>query len=151
MSEKEINKNEDIIVEWSLHRLQQDKRSLFTLLLVFLFANIVLFLFFREIFQTYPLFAVLGNLIIIGAISDYLFPMKFRLTTEGAEYRNLMMKKHIAWQNVRNCYLSNDGIKLSPLIRRSRLENFRGFMLLFNNNKEEIIEHVKRLAVNRFQ
>jgi hypothetical protein len=38
---------------------------------------------------------------------------------------------------------------LSPLEKQSRLDAFRGFVLVFNNNREEIIEHVKRLAVNR--
>jgi hypothetical protein len=52
---------------------------------------------------------------------------------------------------VKNCYLSDEGIKLSPLTHSNRLENFRGFMLLFNKNKEEITGHVKRLAVNRIQ
>jgi len=151
MTQDAINKNEKVVAEWSVHRIRQEPRKMRIFVILLIAGNALLLLIFREIYLNYPFFAVLGNLILIGSISDFLFPVKFRLTTEGAEYKNFIMKKRITWQDVRNCYLSEEGIKLSPLSRTSRLENFRGFVLLFNNNKEEVINHVKRLAVNRVQ
>jgi hypothetical protein len=147
--ENTINKNEETIAEWSVHRIRQEPRKLRIFIILLIAANVFLLFIFREIYINYPFFVILGNLILIGSISDFLFPIKFRLTTAGAEYRNFITKKRIAWQDVRNCYLSDDGIKLSPLTRLSRLESFRGFAILFNNNKDEITEHVKRLATNR--
>jgi hypothetical protein len=94
-------------------------------------------------------FLLVGNAILAGSLSDLLFPIKFRLTAERAFCRNLILKKEILWKNVKNCYLTGQSIKLSPLDKMSRLENFRGFELFFNGNREEIIEHVRRLAANR--
>lgn len=143
------NKNEELIAEWSVLRSRQEPKKVGIFIAFVIAINALLLGFYRDIYIHHPVFVVLGNIILIGSISDFLFPSRFRLTTEGAECRNLLTKKKIPWQDVRNCYLCNDGIKLSPLTRQNRLENFRGFMLLFNNNKEEVINHVKRLASNR--
>ena len=151
MPEDIKNKEEKIIAEWSVHRSRREPRKLVIFILFLIAINALLYSFYREIYIDYPLFALLGNLILIGSISDFLFPVRYRLTAEGAEYRNFLTRKRISWQDVRNCYLTNEGIKLSPLEKNNRLENFRGFMLLFNNNNDEIINHVKRLASNRIK
>jgi hypothetical protein len=144
-------KNGEVIAEWSVHRSRQEPRKLSILIILLIVANVLLFFIFRKIYMTYPFFVILGNIILIGSISDFLFPIRFRLTIKGAESKNFLLKKQIAWEDVKNCYVAVEGIKLSPLTRLSRLENFRGLMLLFNNNKNEITEHVKRLATNRIK
>ena len=138
-----------VLAEWSVHPIRQEPRKLATFLLLLLLANGILFLLLRWMYTSHAYLAVLGNLVLIGSVSDYLFPVRFRLTEEGADYRNLLLRKHISWADVRNCYVSDYGVKLSPLEKQSRLDAFRGFILIFNNNREEIIEHVKRLAANR--
>ncbi len=140
---------EKVITEWSVHRVRQEPRKLVILIVLLLLSNAFLLLVFPEIYRSFPFLILLGNVMLLGSVSDYLFPVRFTLTEEGAAYRNLLFKKRISWSNVRNCYLSETGIKLSPLEKRSRLENFRGFVLLFNNNREEVIDHVRRHAVNR--
>ena len=149
MVENALDEKKEIVAEWSVHRSRREPRKLGILILFLFAANVLLFAFYREIYINHTFFALLGNMILIGSISDFLFPVRFRLTNKGAEYKNFLMKKHIAWQDVKNCYLYDEGIKLSPLTSPNRLENFRGFMLLFNNNKDEVLNHVKRLAINR--
>lgn len=151
MAEDIISREGKIIAEWSVHRSRNEPQKLGIFILFLIAINVLLFAFYREIYIDYPVFALLGNLILTGSISDFIFPVRYRLTEEGAEYRNFLTKKHISWADVKNCYLTNEGIKLSPLEKNNRLENFRGFMLLFNNNKDEIISHVKRLASNRIK
>ncbi len=149
MDDDVSRRDDKVIAEWSVHRIRQDPRKMSAVILLLILANTLLLLIHRALYSAFPYLVLLGNLILIGSLSDYLFPVRFRLTSEGADYRNLILKKRISWAQVRNCYVSDQGIKLSPLKRSSRLESFRGFVLLFNNNREEVIEHVKRLAANR--
>ncbi len=151
MTDSGVKDREKVITEWSVHRMRQNPRKLTIFIILLVPANAFLFCMYRELYSAFPYFIFLGNLILIGSLGDYLFPVRFRLTGRGADCRNLILKKHISWEQVKNCYISEEGIKLSPLGRKSRLDNFRGFVLLFNNNREEVIEHVKRLATNRIK
>ena len=149
MTDGGVKDREKVIVEWSVHRMRQDPRKLTIFIVLLVPANAFLFWMYHELYFAFPYFVFLGNLILVGSFCDYIFQVRFRVTVKGAHCRNLISKKHISWDQVKSCYISEDGIKLSPLERRSWLGNFRGFVLLFNDNREEVIEHVKRLATNR--
>ena len=149
MADGVVGTDDKLISEWSVHRARREPRRVTALVLLLILANALLILVHRTLYSAFPCLVFLSNLILIGSLSDYLFPAKFRLTIEGADCRNLILKKHISWGQVKNCYISDQGIKLSLLQHPGRLESFRGFVLLFDNNREEVIEHVKRLAVNR--
>jgi hypothetical protein len=50
---------------------------------------------------------------------------------------------HKDWSIYRSCYPDKNGILLSPFVRPSRLENFRGIYLMFADNGEEVTRFVK--------
>jgi len=88
-------------------------------------------------------------LLMIATLADFLFPMTFELTSEGATCKMLLKSASISWTDVKRCYLDDFGVKLSPLGRRSRLEAFRGVYLRFGDNQDEIIEAVKTLRTSQ--
>jgi hypothetical protein len=97
-------------------------------------------------------FMALGSLgaaavsaVMLGATADFLFPVRFELTPDGAVCKTLLKRSRIAWNQVSRCYLDNDGVKLSPLDRVSRLEAFRGVYLRFAGNRDQVIEAIKRM------
>lgn len=144
--EKDLEKEEEeqVIIEWRVYLLRAYPKKTAQLIFLLFIANAILFLIYHNI-----LLSVIGAVILLGAVCDYLLPIKYKLTTKAAYYNNIFSKKKILWKDVKSCYLSDIGIKLSPFSRKTWLENFRGFVLRFNENKEEVIENVRKLAVNR--
>lgn len=92
-----------------------------------------------------PLAAVAVALVLSASLADFLFPVSYVLTRDGAECRMLFKSSQIRWENVRHCYVDDQGVKLSPLPRQSRLEAFRGVYLRFADNEEQVTEAVKSL------
>jgi hypothetical protein len=91
-----------------------------------------------------PLLAVGAGAVVIGSVSEFLFPVRHRLTVRGAEVRSAFSASSISWSQVRKCYLLPDGVKLSPLETPSRLEVFRGVFLRFADNQDEVLEFVRQ-------
>ena len=92
-----------------------------------------------------PAAGLLVAVVLVGFLSDFLFPMTYHITTENATCRMLLNRTEIRWADVRRCYLDDHGVKLSPLDRVSRLEAFRGVYLRFQGNEDKVIEAVKSL------
>ncbi len=92
-----------------------------------------------------PYVALFVAVALVFSLSDFLFPVKYFITTEGVSCRMLLKSCEIKWQDVKRCYLDDFGIKLTPLDRVSRVEAFRGVYLRFGDNQEQVIETVKSL------
>lgn len=96
-----------------------------------------------------PYTALVACIISILSLRDFLFPVSYQVSAEGARMRGLLRKAEVSWDDVRNCYLDDSGIKLSPFDRQSRLETFRGLYLRFGGNREQVILAVRELRRDR--
>ena len=75
--------------------------------------------------------AVAMGLVLVAAVGDFLFPVTYKITSEAASSRSLFSHQIIKWKDVKACYLSEDGVKVSPLSKRTRFEAYRGVFLRF--------------------
>lgn len=131
--------NGELVLSWTVHLAQECKPKL---------AASVLFTLVLSAFGYYTigsLGAIATAAVMLASLADFLFPVNYKITTDGAECRMLLKSTVIRWENVRNCYLDDFGIKLSPLRKGTRLEAFRGVYLRFGKNQQQIIEAVKSL------
>lgn len=80
-----------------------------------------------------------SGFLLASSVADFLFPVRYTLTSAGAEMRGLVSSHALEWRSVRQCYQDAEGIKLSPLPRLTRLERFRGVYLRFAGNREEVL------------
>ncbi len=92
-----------------------------------------------------PVAGLFAAALLAAAIGDYLFPVRHELRLRTATVSCLFSRQEIAWERVRTVWMSEDGIKLSPLRRRSRLEAFRGVFLRFGAERDAVLETVRRL------
>lgn len=92
-----------------------------------------------------PYVAALVGVALIASLSDFLFPVRYLVAPDKVSCRMLLKSAEIRWEDVKRCYLDDQGVKLSPLDRVSRLEAFRGVYLRFAGNESEVIEAVKSL------
>ncbi|MFQ3549330.1 MAG: hypothetical protein SNJ70_06230 [Armatimonadota bacterium] len=133
-----MGKDKDILLKWTIHLGKKYPNKLAVSIIAVLFVFIVALI-------SYGIgLAVIAAIILLASISEFVFPVSYTITTESASSTCLFRKTEINWENVRNYYLDDDGIKLSPLKTKSRMEVFRGVYLRFDNNKEQIIQKVKQ-------
>lgn len=92
-----------------------------------------------------PYVALVVAVALVVSLSDFLFPVRYTMTHDGASCRMLLKSSEIKWASVKRCYTDGLGVKLSPLDRISRVEAFRGVYLRFGDNEDEVIDAVKSL------
>jgi hypothetical protein len=102
-------------------------------------------LFFWLHLFPHPLTLLLPLGALTSSMAEYLFPVSYRLTTRGAYANCFLSRLYLAWPNVKRARYGDDGVFLSPLLRPSRLDDFRGIRLCCKDNDQEaILETVRR-------
>jgi len=90
--------------------------------------------------------ALLPTVAVLLSLSEFVFPIRYTLTAQSASARHGLTLLEIRWADVRHAYLTDDGVKLSPLrAKNSRFESLRGVYLRFDEtNQEAVIAAVRR-------
>lgn len=109
-----------------MHLLKRRPERLCPLLLIFLSAGICVWAIFRNIIP-----ALVSILLLVSATCDFLFPVTYELTEEGAHANGLLNRNFLAWKEILRVLPLADGVILSPLHTPSRLDSFRGVTLRF--------------------
>jgi hypothetical protein len=77
--------------------------------------------------------------LIIGLyISDFLLPVKYKITSEKATSKSILFSHEVEWTKVVRCTKDRMGVKLSSVKKGSVLESFRGVYLRYNENNEDV-------------
>lgn len=93
---------------------------------------------------THSLFwIVFAALVLILAARQFFLPTSYKLDAEGVEIQFLFYRRYKPWKNLRSYYRDKNGVLLSPFPTRSRLENFRGMYLIFNDNADAVLEFIQ--------
>lgn len=93
----------------------------------------------------HPLMSLIGFGAIVAFTTDYWLPQRFKLDGNGASMRCGISVTSIEWSAVKRALPTEEGLHLSPLAKDGRLDSFRGVYLRFSNNREEVLEAVRRL------
>jgi hypothetical protein len=128
------------VLTWSVHRLRRAPWRLAVVLVCAAAAG-----FAGAAALRHPAAGIAAAAAVLMAASDYIFPVHFRLTRKSARRSCLFSVSEIQWSRVRRVWAAPDGLKLSPLDRRSRIEAYRGVFLEFDGNEKEVTEAVRRL------
>lgn len=88
-------------------------------------------------------FSFLALLVMFASLAKYYFPTSYRMTDEKISIKTTTQTMHKEWKMFRSFYPDKNGVLLSPFVRPTRMENFRGFYVMFSNNRDEVIEFVK--------
>jgi hypothetical protein len=77
-----------------------------------------------------PLYGILSLMVLLGSTARYLLPTRYRVDAAGAAAHLLTWRRQ-PWSAVRRIDRHADGLFLSPFVRPSRLDTFRGLFLPF--------------------
>jgi len=89
------------------------------------------------------LFALFAMVVMFAALAKFYFPTSYRLSDRRIMIKTTTQTLYKDWKIFRSCYPDKNGILLSPFAEPSRLENFRGLFIMFNNNRDEVTAFVK--------
>ncbi len=136
---------EESTLSWSVHlSAGQPKRQVQIGLVLLAVLVLGICLFHSFWLGLLPMTALLFSL------SEYVFPIRYTLTTQSASARHGLTLLEIRWADVRHAYLTDDGIKLSPLrAKNSRFESLRGVFLRFDGeNRDAVTDAVRRFRTD---
>lgn len=128
---------DETILEWTSHPAR--KRPLITILLVIFLTALVLIVY--SLTESY-LFTAIGAVVLWGSLTQYFMSTRFILSEQGVKVRYVINKIEKPWSQFRTYYRDKNGVLLSPFVRPSRMENFRGLYVRFDNNQDEVMNVV---------
>ena len=126
------------VCSWTVHPIRRHHRRTLFLVLV-----ILLTMGFLWIDGGGWFWVGFSAVVLLLAVRQYLLPTTFSLDDEGVASRFLAFKRRKAWKAFRSYYRDRNGVLLSPFPAPSRLENFRGMYLIFGDNADEVMAHVR--------
>lgn len=125
-------------LEWTCHPVK--RRPLVSVLVTLFILVVVAIVFYTTASRA---FGVLAAVVMLASLAKFYFPTTYRLTHDRITIKTTTQTLRKDWSIYRSCYPDKNGILLSPFVRPSRLENFRGIYLMFNNNRDEVTSFVK--------
>lgn len=84
----------------------------------------------------------LGCAAIFASTAEMFLPSRYVLNLKGASARLGLSTTEIEWASVKRLLPVPGGIRLSPLEKSSRLEDFRGVLLRFSGNEEAVLAKI---------
>jgi hypothetical protein len=125
-------------MEWTCHPL---KRRPLAAVLVTLFIMVCgLAVYVATESRWFSAFALI---VLYLSVAKFYFPTTYGVTSEGITVKTTTQKLFKPWSMYRSYYPDKNGVLLSPFTRPTRLENFRGLFVLFENNRTEVLEYLK--------
>lgn len=134
------------MIEWSVHPF---KRNYLKSAILLIFLIIVLLLVYI-LYQSLTLVIVASGLLFISLLKFFSVTW-YRLTDDGITIITPFGTTTKRWTDYQSFWPDKNGVLLSPFSEKSRLENFRGVYLLFNNNSETVIEFIKQKIKNNVE
>ena len=128
------------ILAWKVHLLREEPKKALLIAPVVLVGLVVSYFLFHSL-----LFPAVAMLMFASALSEYLFPIRYEITSTGATARTMVGRTAVGWDRVKKYYVDDRGIKLSTLPTAGRLESYRGVYLRFGGSRDEVIEAVRRM------
>jgi hypothetical protein len=126
------------VLKWIDHPLKKSGKNLLIVLLFLVIAPTVVFFSTKSIF-----FLFLSIIFLLGSLSTFFLPTTYELSENSLKVKFFFNTRQMEWGKYRSFYADKNGVLLSPFEKPSRLENFRGLYIRFNQNKEEVIDFIK--------
>lgn len=125
------------VLRWRSHPFMRKKMVSFLVILCLVAVWVSVYL---TTFST--LMTLVSFFILVGALSPFFLPTDYELTSDKIKVKFFFSQKEKDWNFYRSFYVNKNGVLLSPFEGPSRLENFRGIYIRFNQNKEQVVKFV---------
>ncbi len=129
---------ENVLLRWESQPAKARPRTAIAVALFLLLLVVIVYLLTFS-----PLFTVAGALILWGSLSQFFLKTTFEFGDKMIRVKYLINKVEKDWSQYRTYYEDKNGVLLSPFVRTSRLENFRGIYIRFAGNRDDVMKVVQ--------
>ena len=130
--------DEGEVLAWTTHPI---RRKPLTAVIVTFFILVVGFLVF--VTTESKAFGTLALVVLFASVAKFYMPTKYRLSDKRVTVKSTTQTITKNWSHFRSYYPDKNGVLLSPFIQPSRLENFRGMYLIFENNRDAVMDFIR--------
>jgi hypothetical protein len=89
---------------------------------------------------TFSLFMVAVAIVILaGSMAGFYTRTRYQFYDDHFTVATTFQETEKSWSQYRSYYPDRNGVLLSPFLRPTRLENFRGIYIKFNGNKDDVM------------
>ena len=134
-----IENKDNIKLEWTVHPLIANWKVSVGLIAFLIALCTAIYFSFNSL-----TFLFLSIIFLVGSLSPFFFPTTYTINDDGINIKTVFRKSSKNWGYYKSYYPDKNGILLSPFPHPSRLENFRGLYVRFNNNKADVVNFVKQ-------
>ena len=125
-------------LSWTVHPLVENRWK--SALLV-LFLALLLFGIYWG-FQSVSV-ALLSAIFLLGSLYKYFLPFHHQCEADKLIITSCCYRLERSWETFRSFYVDANGVLLSPFVRPTRLENFRGVYVRFGKHTpEKVIDFI---------
>ena len=125
-------------LSWTVHPLVENRRK--SVLLVLFLAFLLFGIYWG--FQSVSV-ALLSATFLLGSLYKYFLPFHHQCEADKLIITSCCYRLERSWETFRSFYVDANGVLLSPFVRPTRLENFRGVYVRFGKHTpEKVIDFI---------
>ena len=126
------------VLEWSTHPMRLHPRKTVLAVVAILASGAMVYVAtdYSKILTVFTL------VVLFMSLAKFFLRTRYIMNAHGLIVRTTTQKIEKPWSMYRSFYTDKNGLLLSPFAEPTRLENFRGIFILFNNNRDEVVEFV---------
>ena len=126
------------IFEWTVHPLRSGGyRSV-----IFVAAIVLIPLGVMVAFE-HVVWAVFALAFLLGTLSAFWLPTRFRITHDAVELNRWYWKRRKLFRELGRVEADSNGLFVSPFAERSRLDNYRGMLLMEPPERETVLKYIR--------
>lgn len=84
-----------------------------------------------------------AGIVLVASLSSFFFPTRYRLDADGVRVVNLLYRRTRPWSEFRGLSRQDNRLKLLTLPYDSRLDNYRGMLLILPDDTEPVLAFVR--------
>jgi len=121
-------------IDWTIYPIKRNWKISAVLIFFLVILCVAIYFSFDSL-----TFLLLSAVILICSLSPFFFPTRYILQDDHIMIRSLLRTFSKKWDFFKSYYPDKNGVLLSPFPSPSRLENFRGVYIRFDNNRTEVL------------
>ena len=127
-----------VLLEWVSHPMKRSPGKTALAVLSILLAGVA-----AGWIMEAPGLGIVAVILMFASLAKFFLPTRYTLTESGVTVKTTTTTFSRPWSQFRSFYADKNGVLLSPFATQSRLENFRGLYVTFEENKERVIAIVR--------
>ncbi|MCU0607016.1 MAG: hypothetical protein MUF78_06275 [Candidatus Edwardsbacteria bacterium] len=129
----------DHVFEWTVHPVRESMPKAVIAIVFPVAVSALVLLWTRSAF-----WSGLGFVLLFASEFPFFIRTVYRFDGDGVTMKRGGVTIARKWEQVRSYYPDRNGVQLSPYLKPSWMENFRGVYLQYGRHKEEILEQLEQ-------